>query len=179
MAVALLSAAVRGGGSWESVAADLARDADIFGDHPYANIFKAMQVGVDAFPPTLAHALYRLAVFPRDLRIPVSAIKHYWAYTRGSLPVESEADLALLGAANLLTLSGEYVEFHDLQHDYLILHAPALAGLHTQLLDAYRSLLGDREPVVATPTSGALSSRPTRDTPSRRWGSTGAGVDDH
>jgi hypothetical protein len=37
------------------------------------------------------------------------------------------------------------VGFHDLQHEYLLLHAPPLASLHAQLLDAYRALLDDQE----------------------------------
>ena len=47
-------------------------------------------------------------------------------------------------AANLLRYDGRTLGFHDLQHDYLLLHAPASAGLHAQLLDAYRCLLAKR-----------------------------------
>jgi hypothetical protein len=34
-----------------------------------------------------------------------------------------------------------HISFHDLQYDYLLLHARAPAELHTALLDAYRGLL--------------------------------------
>ena len=64
LAVALLAATVRGGGSWDHVAAALRRDTDIYGDHPYANTFKAMQIAVTHLPPDLTPALLSLAVFP-------------------------------------------------------------------------------------------------------------------
>ena len=83
LAVSLLAAAVRGGRSWRQVAAALASDADVFGDHPYANTFTAMQLGVATLPSELADALVSLVVFPRDSRTPVAAVARYWAHTRG------------------------------------------------------------------------------------------------
>ena len=148
LAVSLLAAAVRGGRSWRQVAAALASDADVFGDHPYANTFTAMQLGVATLPSELADALVSLVVFPRDSRTPVAAVARYWAHTRGHPAGQSRADLRRLAAANLLALDpaeGGSIGFHDLQHDYLHLHAPALPVLHGRLLDAYRTLLDDRD----------------------------------
>jgi WD40 repeat protein len=145
LAVALLAAAVRGGRTWAQVAADLVRDADVFGDHPYANTFKAMQIGVGALPDDLAAALLGLAVFAPDSRTPVTAIARYWSHTRGSTTVETLADLRALAAANTLTVGEDGVEFHDLQHEYLMLHAGALSELHSALLDAYRGTLSARD----------------------------------
>jgi WD40 repeat protein len=144
LAVALVAAAVRGGRTWQAVAADLKHDADVFGDHPYSNTFKAMQINVDALPTELTEALYGLAVFPRDTRTPVAAIERYWSHTRRASTADTAADLARLGAANLLALTPAGIEFHDLQHDYLLLHAPAMTTLHVRLLDAYRRLLRGR-----------------------------------
>ncbi|MGH3568815.1 MAG: NB-ARC domain-containing protein, partial [Pseudonocardia sp.] len=141
LAVALLAAAVRGGRSWEHIAADLDRDVDVFGDHPYANTFKAMQIAVTALPPELAEVLLSLAVFPPDTRIPVPAVARYWAHTRGHTTADTRTDLDLLAAANVLQRDGDMIGFHDLQHDYLLLHAPLLARLHTGLLGAYQVLL--------------------------------------
>ena len=154
LAVALLAAAVRGGKTWSHVTAELLRDADVFGDHPYANTFKAMQIGVAALPSELADALVSLAVLPQDARPPIAAVARYWAHTRGLTTTQTIDDLRRLASANLLSLnyaggndtdSGS-IEFHDLQHDYLVLHAPALSALHAQILAAYRTLIPDRRP---------------------------------
>jgi WD40 repeat protein len=141
LAVALLAAAVRGGRSWDRVSGALRRDAGIFGDHPYANTFKAMQVSLAALPAELVEALMSLAVFPPDIQIPFAAIIRYWAHTRGHTAQETLQDLKALATANVLRVDGDAVGFHDLQHDYLVLHAPKLALLHGGLLDAYRVLL--------------------------------------
>ena len=156
LGVALLAAAVRGGGSWDQVAAALRRDTDIFGDHPYANTFKAMQIAVTHLPTDLTQALLSLAVFPPDTPIPIVAITRYWHHTRGLPAAQALNDLTALAAANVLHLDntprgeedrGEEdpgagaVGFHDLQHEYLLLHAGKLALLHTALLDAYRGLI--------------------------------------
>ena len=93
------------------------------------------------------------------------------------------------------------IGFHDLAHEYLLLHADALPALHEQLLDAYRGLLdepdqwwqlpldepyiwehliahlagaGDRDTLVATVTDPAYQARRiTRDGPARRRGRPG------
>lgn len=145
LAVSLLAAAVRGGRSWTSVDVELTRDVDVFGDHPYANTFKAMQVAVATLPAELAQALYRLAVFAPDRRSPVAAVARYWFHTRGFTAVATEADVTRLFRANVLTLDAEHIAFHPVQYDYLLLNAPAVPGLHAQLLDAYRGLLVERD----------------------------------
>lgn len=145
LAVALLAAAVLGGSLWDEVAGDLQRDAGIFGDHPYANTFKAMQIAVAGLPAALADALSSLAVFPADTQVPAAAIKRYWAHTRGRTVDQTTHELDALAAANVLHLDEGAVGFHDLQHDYLVLHASTLTLLHAGLLDAYRALLPDHD----------------------------------
>ena len=140
LAVALLAATVRGGTrSWNQVGADL--DQDMFGEHPYADTFRAMRIGTADLPVELRTALFGLAVFPPDTSIPTIAIARYWALTRGSTPEQTAADLAELAGKNVLRRDGDTIQLHDLQHDYLLLHAPALASLHIDLLQAYRTLL--------------------------------------
>jgi WD40 repeat protein len=141
LAVVLLAAAVRGGRSWDGVATTLQRDTGVFGDHPYANTFKAMQIAITALPCELSEALLSLAAFPADIQIPIAAITRYWAHTRTRSAEDTARDLDALAAANVLRVDGDAVAFHDLQHDYLLLHAPRLALLHAGLLDAYRALL--------------------------------------
>ena len=159
LAVALLAAAVRGrrvwgqaepgrdtglgGRSWEEIAADLVRDADVYGTHPYATTFRALHIAVAALPDDLRAALLGLAVFPPDSAVPVAAIARYWAHTRGRSAEETVADLDRLIAAEVLQRGADTdtIGFHDLAHEYLLLHADALPTLHEQLLDAYRGLL--------------------------------------
>ena len=84
LAVALLAAAVRGGArTWADIDTDLDAGEEAFGQHPYANAFKAMQIATTTLPDELYQALLGLAVFPPDTRIPVAAITRYWAHTRG------------------------------------------------------------------------------------------------
>jgi hypothetical protein len=85
-------------------------------------------------------------VFPSDTQIPVPAIARYWARTHSRTAEQSVSDLGLLAAANVLRLDRDAVGFHDLQHDYLLLHAPTLALLHAELLHAYRTLLSANDP---------------------------------
>jgi hypothetical protein len=141
LAVALLAAAVRGGRSWDQVGADLDQDVDIYGEHPYADAFRAMQISAAVLPADLRTALFGLAVFPPDIVIPVAAILRYWAHTRRQTEEESLADLDRLAAANVVRRGDDAIGFHDLLHDFLVLHAPALEVLHADLLDAYRALL--------------------------------------
>jgi hypothetical protein len=146
LAVALAAAAVRGGKSWQEVAAELDRGAEIFGDHPYASTFKAMQVATGALDAELAAAYLSLAVFPADTRIPLAAVGRYWRRLRGSSAEQAARELAALAQAQLLLLGedgGVTVSFHDLQHDYLLLHAGDLPVLHADLLAAYQQLLAD------------------------------------
>jgi WD40 repeat protein len=143
LAVALLAAAVRRGSAWERVAADLARDADVYGTHPYADTFRALHVAVTALPADLRTALLGLAVLPPDTAVPVAVVARYWAHTRGRTADGTAADLDRLDAAHVLRRDGDTVGFHDLAHDYLLLHADDLPALHVQLLSAHGALLGE------------------------------------
>lgn len=150
LAVALLTAAVRAGRPWIDVAADLARDADVYGAHPYADTFRALHIATTALPADLRAALLGLAVFPPDTAIPVVAIGRYWAHTRDRTLTATGDDLDLLAAAKVLqrdrdTDGVDTVGFHDLAHEYLLLHADGLPSLHAQLLQAYGRLLSDGE----------------------------------
>jgi hypothetical protein len=78
LAVALVGAAVgRGGTSWQTLLEQLHRGAETFLSHPYANAFKAMQVGVAALEETDAQAYRSLAVYPQDTAVPVAAVVRY------------------------------------------------------------------------------------------------------
>ena len=81
LGVALVAAAVAGGRGWAELAAELARD--VYGDHPSANAFKAMQAAVGVLPADLTEALLGLAVFPAGTGVPIAAVARLWAHTRG------------------------------------------------------------------------------------------------
>ena len=139
LAVALLAAAVRGGTrTWQEIDADLDAGEEVFGQHPYANAFKAMQIATATLPDELYQALLGLAVFPPDTRIPVAAIARYWAHTRNPTgaraPADTARDLQRLAAAGVLQHQDGHIGFHDLQYDYLLLHAPAPGELHAALV---------------------------------------------
>ena len=142
LAVALLAAAVRGGArTLEQIDADLVAGEQVFGGHPYADVFKAMQIATATLPVELYKALLGLAVFPSDTRIPVAAIVRYWAHTRSRTLADTILEVEQLAAAGVLQYQDGHVGFHDLQYDYLLLHAPPPHELHATLVDAYRGLL--------------------------------------
>jgi hypothetical protein len=143
LAVALVTAAVRAGMSWSDALAGLRKGAGVFLDHPYANTFKAMQVATVALVEELRQAYVSLAVYPPDTRVPVAAVARYWHQLRGIASEESTRDLRTLADAELLQLDRGSVSFHDLQHDYVALHAEDLPLLHADLLAAYRLVLRD------------------------------------
>jgi WD40 repeat protein len=145
LAIALVAAAVRGGLTWKQTARQLARDAETFLDHPYADAFKALQLATAALSESLAEAYMSLAVYPRDTRVPVAAIARYWQLLRDRTPEDTRATLSALAARSLLMLDGGDVAFHDLQHDYLLLRVEDLPLRHADLLSAYERLLPGQE----------------------------------
>ena len=149
LAVALVGAAIgRGGRSWRQVAAQLESGGKTFLDHPYADTFKAIQVGVTALGDADAQAYRSLAVYPEDTVIPLAAITRLWSHLFGASPKKTRARLEGLAARNLLTVARnlltverEGVSFHDLQREFLLLYSEDLSLLHADLLAAYRELL--------------------------------------
>ena len=148
LAVALVGAAVgRGGRTWQEVANELDGARETFLDHPYANIFKALQVAVSALEVDLAMAHESLAVYPEDTRVPVTAIVRWWGHLYDLSSSGARTWLENLAASKLLTLDGDIVTLHDLQRDFLLLRVESLSLLHHELLAAYRkALLADAEP---------------------------------
>jgi WD40 repeat protein len=145
LALALVGAAVgRGGSSWAEVAEELERDSETFLDHPYADTFKAMRVGLFALPDGHADLYRSLAVYPEDTQVPVSSVARLWHHLVGRTAEETREVLHTLADRGLLLLSGEAISFHDLQRDFLLLEVEDLAVLHADLLDAYRALLPAR-----------------------------------
>ena len=148
LALALVSAAVgRGGRDWDEVAGELEDARTTFLDHPYADVFKAMQVGVGALDDRPAAAYRTLAVYPRDERVPVAAIARLWAQIDAADSLkETRAMLERLAARELLVLDDDAISFHDLQHEFLLLRAGDMRLAHDDVLAAYQALLPDEDP---------------------------------
>jgi WD40 repeat protein len=143
LAVSLIGAAVGlGGRDWDEVADEL-DDADTtFRDHPYADVFKAMQIGVSALDDQLEGVYRTLAVYPQDERVQVSAIARLWCHIEAAGTLEQTRSLLeRLAGRELLTLDGDAISFHDLQHEFLLLRAGDMRLAHDELLAAYRALL--------------------------------------
>ena len=142
LALALVGAAVGAGArSWAQAAAQLEAAGRTFLDHPYANTFKAMQVGVAALDQADAEAYRSLAVYPGDTVIPAAAVSRLWAHLTGMPASDTSARLGRLAARSLLTVQADGVSFHDLEREFLLLHTEDLPLAHADLLAAYRALL--------------------------------------
>ena len=142
LAVALVGAAVGAGGQdWARAVAQLEAAGQTFLDHPYANTFKAMQVGVAALDDADAAAYRALVVYPDDTVIPVAAVTRLWSHLVGASEQDTAVWLEKLAARSLLTVHGGEVRFHDLQREFLLLRTEDLPLAHEDLLAAYRVLL--------------------------------------
>jgi hypothetical protein len=142
LALALVGAAVgRGGRSWRQVVDELEQGAKTFLDHPYANTFKAMQVAVSALEVEVARAYESLAVYPEDTHISVAAVARYWSRLWDASFGQTRTQLAAIAARGLLSVAADTIAFHDLQREFLLLHASDVALLHADLLDGYRAAL--------------------------------------
>ena len=142
LALALVGAAIGAGGQgWQQAAGQLEAGGATFLDHPYANTFKAMQVGIAVLDEDDAGAYRSLVVYPEDTVVPVAAVSRLWSRLSGTPAQDTVARLGRLAARSLLTVSREGVSFHDLQREFLLLHTEELPLAHEDLLAAYRALL--------------------------------------
>jgi WD40 repeat protein len=146
LALALVAAAVgRGGRGWREVADELGRAGGTFLEHPYANVFKALTIAVARLDAQVAAAHETLAVFPEDTRVPVAAVARLWAHLYNLTAAQTRRRLRLLASRELIGLEEDAISLHDLQRDFLLLRAPSVALLQHELLEAYRTLLPDKQ----------------------------------
>jgi WD40 repeat protein len=142
LALALVGAAVgRGGRDWDEVADELDVAHGTFRDHPYATVFKSMQVGIGAIDEQLAAAYRMLAVYPKDERVPVTAVARLWAQIdAATTSQQTRAMLQQLAEQELIVLEDDSISFHGLQHEFLLLRAGDLRLVNADLLAAYQVL---------------------------------------
>jgi WD40 repeat protein len=142
LGVALAGAAIgQGGKSWRLIADQLEGGESTFLHHPYANTFKAMQVGVGALDETDRQAYRSLAVYPGDTAIPVRAVSRLWSHLFGTPADQTLARLQTFADRSLLTAEHGNIAFHDLQREFLLLQTGELSLAHADLLAAYHALL--------------------------------------
>ncbi len=150
LAVVLVGAAIgRRGRTWANALEQLRIGGETFLDHPYADVFKAMQVAIGALSETDRRAYQALAVYPEDTVIPVAALERLWSHLFDTAAAQTRERLDSLAADRLLVVEPDGVAFHDLQREFLLLQAERQALLHADLLAAYRPLLPEESAVWA------------------------------
>ena len=142
LAVALVGAAIgNGGANWHGVLDELTIGGETFLDHPYADVFKAMQVATAGLDERARRAYLALAVYPEDTNIPIAAIARLWSQLSRTTAEQTHLQLQALANDRLLALEPDGVTFHDLQREFLLLQTEHQSRLHADLLAAYRTLL--------------------------------------
>jgi len=135
LAVALIGAALsRGGQTWADVVARLVEAGEVFAGHAYADTFKALEVATRGLAAEELDRYLALACFPEDTIIPPATISRLWGLAEPALGKQLERFAGL----GLVRLEAGGVTFHDLQRDYLLLHAEAAALAHEQLLASHQ-----------------------------------------
>ncbi len=108
-------------------------------DYQYENLFRALQVSVEALPAATQKYYATLAVFPEDVMIPESVLKLYWEYCAFNDDYPQDVIDDLLDASLLTRVDDNSVQLHDLLLDYLFKQAENIAELHRQLLESYKA----------------------------------------
>jgi hypothetical protein len=144
LGLALAGAALRGAPAekWSDLVAELESDVSWL-DHPYADVFKVMNLATSQLPGSHKQRLFSLAVYPEDIQIPLESITTFWGHMFHD---ESKDVLALvdrLAAAELIERSTGHVRLHDLRREFLRLRADDIVVLHSRLIEAYRARGGD------------------------------------
>ncbi len=108
-------------------------------DYQYENLFRALQVSVEALPEAQQQYYKTLAVFPEDANIQESAIVLYWEHCAVSDDEPQDVIDALVDSSLLTRVDNDSLRLHDLLRDYLISQTEDVAALHRQLLEAYKA----------------------------------------
>jgi len=137
--LALAAAAIRGGSSWELTTVRLRQAGAIFVGHPYANTFKSMQVTLSTLRSSSQELYFSLAVLPPDTAFPIATLEIYWTRLMGIPSTQTRDVVEKFAQSKLVTFEDGAISLHDLQHDYIHLHAQNTPLLHLDLLEAYRT----------------------------------------
>jgi hypothetical protein len=145
LAIAMVGAMLSGKDErWDNVlhklrTADLEKIARQFPNYPYPNLFRAIEVSVEALDERERQCYLRLAVFPEQQPIPEVVLRTLWSVDRlDDYDVQDVVD-TLVDRALLRHDAVAGVILHDLQFDYISKQAADLPALQHALLSAYRA----------------------------------------
>jgi hypothetical protein len=145
LAVAISGAMVAGepANRWQNVlhklqTADLEKLHQDFPDYPYPNLFKALQVSVDALPPEVAKRYLDFGIFPEDTPIPEAVLVGFWA--REELTEYDVQDVVKTLVKRSLAFrdSQGRITLHDLQLDYVRKQVGDISQVQERFLNSYR-----------------------------------------
>jgi WD40 repeat protein len=140
LAIAIIGALVRGEPKrWQQVLrslqrADLSRLEVQFPDYPYPNLFKSIEVSVEALGPEVRSRYLQLAVFRSDTPVPQPTLAVLWCADEDDV---SQTIDAWVEASLAIRDSNARVTLHDLQMDYVRKQISDIPALHRQLIAAY------------------------------------------
>jgi len=145
LAIAMVGAMLRGReGRWDNVlhklrGADLDKIARQFPNYPYPNLFRAIEVSVEALDEQVRQRYLDFAVFPEHYPLPEGAFQTLWS--RDGLDEYDTQDLLdiLVDRALVQRDAQRCVTLHALQFDFVRKQTADLPALHRRLLSAYRS----------------------------------------
>jgi WD40 repeat protein len=160
LAVALAGGMVAAGTPWPSLLNAFERHKlEFFEDEhrsdQHQNLWKMIEISVQALPASTQGRLVELGAFPEDEAVPEAAVATLWQHTGGLDGLDTQQLLIKLKQRSLVQLTASeaggssigFIALHDLIHDYCVRRAPQQFGnetaLHTRLLDAYRSTCSD------------------------------------
>ena len=145
LATAMIGAMLRGrAGRWDNVlhklrSGDLDKIARQFPNYPYPNLFRAIEVSVQALEEQVRQRYLDFAVFPEHYPLPQGVFRTLWSGegldeydTQDVLDILIDRALVQRDAKGCVTL-------HALQFDFVRKRTADLPALHRHLLSAYRS----------------------------------------
>ena len=129
---------------WDNLLQKL-RNADLdklkyqFPDYPYPDLFKVIQVSLEALEPDIRLRYLDFAVFPENVEIPETTLIIFWR-PEGLDKYDTQDITDLLVERSLARRSETgHLILHDLQYDYVRKQFSNLSTLHARFLDAYSS----------------------------------------
>jgi hypothetical protein len=129
---------------WDNLLQKL-RNADLdklkyqFPNYPYPDLFKAIQVSLEALDPDTRLRYLDFAVFPENVEIPEATLTIFWeAEGLDEYDTQDITDLLVERSLARRSKAGHLV-LHDLQYDYVRKQFSNLSTLHARFLDSYCS----------------------------------------
>jgi len=150
LALALCGGMVQAGTPWSDLLEALQEhDLEFLADeHPgeeqHANVWRTINVSVQALSEEDRMRYAELAVFPLDEGTPEAAVETLWGHTAGLSPRRARRLMNQLVARSLAQRPTEgQIELHDLLHNFAtsmaVKRTGSIAPLHSKIVEAYRA----------------------------------------